>query len=160
MLPISWAHLRTHVVPQFCLVNLDHHHITIVCQVLIESLRVGFQEFSLFHRANLFLLERRTSTQHLPRNVQSWNFQNPSFHCALPLCFSAKRDESSESSQKKVKNAICSSWFTPQSPTWPGFAGSQRCNPCRAKWIDQRNSADQRDHKYLLEDGHVIREQL
>ena len=103
MLPISWAHLRTHVVPQFCLVNLDHHHITIVCQVLIESLRVGFQEFSLFHRANLFLLERRTSTQHLPRNVQSWNFQNLSFYCAHPLCFCAKWDESSESSQKRLK---------------------------------------------------------
>ena len=69
MFPISRVHSTTHVVPQFCLVNLDHHHITIVCQVLIESLRVGFQEFPLFHRANLFSLERRASTQHLPRNV-------------------------------------------------------------------------------------------
>ena len=71
--------------------------------MLIESLRVGLLEYSLFHRANLFSLERRASTQHLPRSVQSWNFQNPSFQCTLPLCFSAKWDESSESSQKRLE---------------------------------------------------------
>ena len=99
--------MRTHVVPQFCLVNLDHHHITIVCQVLIESLRVGSKEFPLFHQANLFSLERRASTQHLPRNVHLVEISKIRRFSVRFICVLVQKgDESSESSQKKVRNAF------------------------------------------------------
>ena len=104
MFPISRVHSTTHVVPQFCLVNLDRHHITIVCQVLIESLRVDFLEFPLFHRANLFCLERRASTQHLPRNVHLVGISKIRRFSVRFICVSVQKgDESSESHKKRLE---------------------------------------------------------